>query len=110
MGAETAIDEVLLSRLPLPLAQLYRRAHNDTTPKARHDNAGYLWEASLKLLAATAVVEYAALDDPDPTAFETLTKLARPSLGHWWEFTKLLVPVLAQRRLAEYDRLHQFLF
>src|SRR5262249_47344460 len=81
----------------LPLAQLYRRAHNAKTALERHLTAYYLWEAALKLLGCVAVVEYAELPDHDEQLAATLQNLARPSLGHWWEFTRRLVPVLAER-------------
>ena len=51
MPSELHVDEDLLRRLPLPLAQLYRRAHNAKSPQDRHQSAFYLWEAALKLLA-----------------------------------------------------------
>src|SRR5947209_13877853 len=92
-----ALNEELLQRLPLPLAQLYRRAHNAKTPLERHLTAFYLWEAGLKLLASVAVVEYAQRGESDPQLAGRLQNLARPSLGHWWEFVRLLVPVLAER-------------
>src|SRR5205823_5999825 len=82
--------------LPLPLAQLYRRAHNAKTPLERHLAAYYLWEAALKLLASVAVVTYAERGEPDPKVAERLARLARPTLGHWWEFVRLLVPILAE--------------
>jgi len=47
-----------LVRLPLPLAQLYSRAHNAKQARARHDNAFYLCEALIKLAAAPAIVAY----------------------------------------------------
>jgi serine/threonine protein kinase len=90
-------DEVLVRRLPLPLAQLYRRAHNAKTPLERHLTAFYLWEAAIKLLSSVAVVEYAHLGEPVPAITERLENLARPSLGHWWEFVRLIVPFLADR-------------
>src|SRR5262245_40088808 len=90
-------DEELVRRLPLPLAQLYRRAHNAKSALERHLTAFYLWEAALKLLASVAVVEYAERPDPDPQLAERLQSLARPSLGHWWEFARRLVPVLADQ-------------
>src|SRR6185295_17422159 len=97
MPVGVAIDEELLRRLPLPLAQLYRRAHNAKTPHERHHAAFYLWEAALKLLGSTAIAEYAELNDHDPELVERLRSLARPSLGHWWEFVRRLTPVLAER-------------
>jgi len=55
MRPEMTIDETLVQRLPLPLAQLYRRAHNAKTALERHLTAFRHWEASLKLLASAAV-------------------------------------------------------
>jgi hypothetical protein len=92
MRLDLAIDEALIQRLPLPLAQLYRRAHNAKTPLERHLTAYHLWEAALKLLASVAIVEYAERPDPDPQLAECLTSLARPSLGHWWELVRRLMP------------------
>jgi hypothetical protein len=53
MRLDLAPDEVLLQRLPLPLAQLGRRAHNTKTALERHLTAFSLWEAALELLART---------------------------------------------------------
>jgi hypothetical protein len=86
----------LLARLPLPLAQLYRRAHNAKTALERHLSAFYLWEAALKLLGCTAVAVYATQPTHNPSLVERLHNVARPSLGHWWEFVQLLVPALAE--------------
>ncbi len=95
MNGVLLCNEDLLRRLPLPLAQLCRRAHNAKTPLERHQAAYYLWEASLKLLGSVAVVEYAELSDHDPQLEERLQNLARPSLGHWWEFIRRLAPILS---------------
>jgi serine/threonine protein kinase/tetratricopeptide (TPR) repeat protein len=95
MDIETMFDDDLARRLPLPLAQLYRRAHNAKGPRDRHDTAYCLWEAALKLLGATAVVAYAERGAPAPELAERLRNLARPALGHWWEFVRLLLSVLA---------------
>src|SRR5580692_721161 len=97
MPDQLVADETLLQRLPLPLAQLYRRAHNAKTSLERHLTAFYLWEASLKLLASVAIVEYAESGTDNPELAERLQSLARPALGHWWEFARRLVPVLAER-------------
>jgi len=85
----------LVQRLPLPLAQLYRRAHNALTPLERHLTAFYLWEASVKLLASVAVVLTAERGPVSPDLAERLQSLARPALGNWWEFVRLLVAHLA---------------
>src|SRR5438552_9746575 len=97
MPFNTVPDEQLLQRLPLPLAQIYRRAHNAKAILERHLTAFSLWEASLKLLASVAIVEYAQCGEADPQLAEKLQNLARPQLGHWWEFVRLLVPVLADK-------------
>ena len=67
-------------------------------PLKRHLAAFDLWEASLLLLASTAIVEYAERADPDPQIVEKLKNLARPHLGQWWELVRLLVPALASQR------------
>src|SRR5579864_1425569 len=91
------LDEDLIKRLPLPLAQICRRALNAKSALERHQAAYYCWEIALKLLASAAIVEYAELNDNDPQLIERLENLARPALGHWWEFVRRLVPVLAER-------------
>ena len=97
------------SGLPLPLAQLYRRAHNAKTYLERHNTAFYCWEASLKLLACGAIVEFAEKPTHEPHLVERLTSLARPSLGHWWEFARRLLPVLADHGDAAFAALRDLL-
>src|SRR5206468_2472254 len=79
------------------------------TPQDRHQSAYYLWEAALKLTASVAVVEYAEQGDHDPELTERLQNLARPAVGHWWEFVRRLVPVLADRGDAAFRRLQKTL-
>src|SRR5262249_39765991 len=99
MNETIPIDEALLQRLPFPHrlpwppAHPSRRSQNAKTPLERHHSAFYLWEAALKLLGSVAVVEYVHLEAHDPRLVELLKNLARPSLGHWWEFVRRLVPV-----------------
>ncbi len=95
MTDETTFDDDL-ARLPLPLAQLYRRAHNARNDLDRHNAAYCLWEAAPKLLGSAAIVAYAERGEPSPELRERLQNLARPALGHWWEFVRLLVPSLAE--------------
>src|SRR3954447_6035001 len=96
MTGATTSDDDLARRLPLPLAQLYRRAHNAKTDRDRHDTAYCLWEAALKLLGSVAIVAYAeqahahAHGEPAEALRQRLENLARPALGHWWEFVRLL--------------------
>ena len=98
MRGDVAVDETLLRRLPLPLAQLYRRAHNAKTVRDRHDTAYCLWEASLKLIGSVAVVTGAERHLHHPELVERLRNLARPSLGHWWEFARALTPLQRLRK------------
>src|SRR5262245_14096482 len=93
------LDEDLIKRLALPLAQLYRRAHNAKTPLERYLAAFYFWEAGLKLLGEICVVEYVRLGKPEAELQECLENLARPSLGQWWELVRRLVPVLADAKV-----------
>jgi YD repeat-containing protein len=102
MASEYRLDEELARRLPLPLAQLYRRAHNAHGAHNRHQAAYFLWEAALKLLGSTALAEYAALGRTDPALADRLGNLSRPAVGHWWEFVRLLVPVLAGAAVPGY--------
>src|SRR5215468_5856871 len=95
MSETINVDESLVQRLPLPMAKLVRCAQNAKTPLDRPQAAYYLWEAGLKLLASVAVVEYSELGGHDPKLVEMLKNLARPSVGHWWEFVRRLVPPLA---------------
>ncbi len=95
MPADPPDADALQRRLPVPLAQLHRRARNAKTALERHLAAHYLWEAALKLLASVAVIEYARRGPAAPDVAEPLKSLARPSLGHWWKFVRLLVPALA---------------
>jgi len=74
-----------LLRLPLPLAQLYSRAHNAKDTRTRHDNCFYIFESLIKLSACPLIGSY--LDDlkrgqPHNEAVDrALSHLALPSLG-----------------------------
>jgi hypothetical protein len=105
MADELLADEALLQRLPLPLAQLYRRALNAKNPLARHLTGFYIWEAGLKLLASVAIVEFSRRGDCDAALQERLKNLARPALGHWWEFARLLLPRVAEHGVEPFGQL-----
>jgi serine/threonine protein kinase/Tfp pilus assembly protein PilF len=109
MPVSLVIDEALIARLPMPLAQLYRRAHNAKSTLERHQAAFYLWEAGLKLLGSACIVAYARLSSHDPELAEELHNLARPSLGHWWGFVRRLAPVLADRNVAGFGAVRDLL-
>ncbi len=66
MSSAVSFDDELARRLPLPLARLYRQAHNAKTALDRHQAAYFLWEASLKLLGSAAIVTYAQRTEVDP--------------------------------------------
>lgn len=102
-------DETLVPRLPLPLAQLYRRAHNAHRAKDRKETAYCLWEASIKLLGCVCVCEYAQLDVHDPRVDSELQKLARPALGHWVGFIRQLLPILRDHKIQGFDSLYDSL-
>src|SRR5436309_14862565 len=87
MSVNAGSDEDLIRRLPLPLAQLYRRACNAKTSLDRHHNAYYLAEATLKLAASLRIgaALQAGLDHRSPLA-RSLEQLCLPSVGHWVGF------------------------
>ena len=76
-----------LLRLPLPLAQLYSRAHNAKDTRTRHDNCFYIFESLIKLATCPLIGSY--LDDlkrgkdHNEQADRALSHLALPSLGQW---------------------------
>jgi|GEM_PF-2185803 len=76
-----------LLRLPLPLAQLYSRAHNAKDTRTRHDNCFYIFESLIKLSTCPLIGSY--LDDLKrgrphvEAADKVLAHLALPSLGQW---------------------------
>jgi serine/threonine protein kinase len=107
-GSDFLVDEDLIRRLPLPLAQLYRHACNARNPMDRHQAACFLWEVALKLWGSAAIVEYAERGTHDPAVLERLKCLARPSLGHWREFVRLLVSLVAEGDEG-FGKLHAFL-
>jgi hypothetical protein len=90
-----------LVRLPLPLAQLYSRAFNAKDPRGRHDNAFYLFEATIKLAAAPAAACYVQEVRRDgtrvPELDRLLLQLALPSLGQWVAILRELSRHFGQR-------------
>lgn len=83
----TAFRRDYLVRLPLPLAQLYSRSHNARDARCRHDNAYYLFETLVKLMAAPAIAAYLHELDQGrprvPALDQQLLQLALPSFGQW---------------------------
>jgi serine/threonine protein kinase len=97
MAASSPAVADLGSRLPLPLARLYRRAHVATTPVDRQLAAFYLWEAGLKLLGAVVVVECVHEGQRDAAVLDQLQQLAVPNFNNWWAIIRKAVPLLAHR-------------
>ena len=79
----------LLDALPLPLAQLVRRALDGKSAVERHNCAYYLGEATLKLAAAVRIRLYLerALE-PQGRVARRLVCLKLPSLGQWCELLR----------------------
>ena len=90
-----------LLRLPLPLAQLYRRAHNAKDARSRHDNVFYLFEALIKLTAIPAIAGYLAEMQHGGKRVQKLDRLlaqlALPSLGQWLAILRELAKFFGQR-------------
>ncbi|HEV2970943.1 MAG TPA: tetratricopeptide repeat protein [Pirellulales bacterium] len=80
-------DRTSLVRLPLPLAQLLRLAHDGPDARARHRYATDLFEATIKLAASVLVAAYVRelqVGGPRAPALDaTWKEFKRPSLGHW---------------------------
>jgi eukaryotic-like serine/threonine-protein kinase len=89
------LDEELCKRLPLPLAQLYRRAHTAKTELEQHHVAYYLWEATLKLLAAVVVLEYANSSQQRSDHVALIKNLVRPQSRDWCRILRELLPIVA---------------
>jgi len=88
----------LMPTLPLPLAQLVRRALNGKSAAERHHGAFYLAECTLKLAAAARVglwMDRALV--PGGDLARKLTALVLPSLGHWCEFLREITLALSRR-------------
>ncbi|MBI4605984.1 MAG: hypothetical protein HY721_28805 [Planctomycetes bacterium] len=82
--ADDRRDDELVARLPLPLAQLYRRTRNAKSALDRHHNAYYLAEATLKLAACLRIgVALANGLEPRSELAQALEDLCLPSVGHW---------------------------
>ena len=86
-SAPSQFHREYLLRLPLPLAQLYARAHNAKDARGRHDNAFYLFEATIKLAATPMVAAYLRdIEQGQPRSAgldRLLAQLSLPSLGQW---------------------------
>ena len=93
-----ALAEALVKRLPLPLAQLSRRAYNAKTPQDRLHHGWCLAEAALKLTAAAriGVALSGGLAAASPLAV-SLERLCLPSLSDWLDLLRQALDSLAAR-------------
>ncbi|MBI3860444.1 MAG: serine/threonine-protein kinase [Planctomycetia bacterium] len=100
MGLE--LDRDFALQLPLPIAQLYGQASTARDARGRHDSAFYLFEAQIKLAAATAIAMY--LEEVEggsarsPKIDRLLQNLALPALGQWVRMLNDLARRFAERR------------
>ncbi len=90
MTDRSALDPKLAVRLPLPLAQLYRRSYNAKSEIERHDAAFYMMEAAIRLLGSASVStgEGPESEDEPGSRREALGRLARPTFGDWWRLVR----------------------
>ncbi len=76
-----------LTRLPLPLAQVDYRAFNAKDSRGQHDNALFVFEASVRLAVVVAILDYCSRvkrgAPHERTVDDLLARLSRPSQGHW---------------------------
>lgn len=87
----------LLSALPMPLAQLGKRALNAQPGLERHNSAYYLCEAALKLASAGRIGLWrTAAIEPQSRIAQSLESLALPSLGHWFSFLRDISDALSK--------------
>ncbi len=87
----------LLGALPLPLAQLLRRALNGKSPAERHNCAFYLAEATLKLAASARIGLYLERSlQPGGEIERALEGLLLPSLGQWCGLLRTVNAALAE--------------
>lgn len=83
MPERDAPDRVLISALPLPLAQAWRRTLYAETPAAEHQRAFYTLEATLKYVASVAAASWMRRGAPGPAARRACEAIVRVSVGHW---------------------------
>jgi hypothetical protein len=110
MNPSPVIDEALAARLPLPVAQLYRAAHNTLDPFIRHQASYYIWEASIKLLAAAALSEHLRRPTSPPPSLDFGSRAALPLLGQWGSVARTLVATLAEGRDPGFEQTAELLF
>jgi serine/threonine protein kinase len=84
----------LQNELPMPLAQLLRRALRAEPGAERHLAAFYLAEASLKLAATLRIGRWLDHGAPDADLAKRLEALVLPSLGHWCGFLRQVAEAL----------------
>jgi eukaryotic-like serine/threonine-protein kinase len=105
-SVDKGLFRALLSELPMPLAQLGRRALGAQAGLERHHAAFYLAEAALKLAASARVGRWlSTAADPKAELARGLEALVLPSLGHWCGFLRDVSDALARGSEAATDPL-----
>jgi serine/threonine protein kinase len=97
MANETAYDPSFESRLPTPLAKLYRQAYLADSAFDRHLNAFYLWEATIKLIGSVAIANWAADQVRDREIVTLLESLREPTFDDWLDYIRQILPILARQ-------------
>jgi len=82
------MNATIRNEYPYPIAKAYMRTINAEEPVERFTQIGYLFEVTLKYLAAVSVSEYLTYGANDDNVNKTLSGIKRPSLGHWVGFLR----------------------
>jgi TonB family protein len=82
------MNALIRNEYPFPIAKAYMRTINAEEPVERFTQIGYLFEVTLKYLAAVSISEYLTHGGGDENVNKTLMGIKRPSLGHWVAFMR----------------------
>jgi serine/threonine protein kinase/formylglycine-generating enzyme required for sulfatase activity len=106
-------DEKFASRLPLPLARIYRRFFDAKSVDERYHEAYNLWEGGVMLLLAVAMAAYAeqpAEEKVDKWRDDLLKALSANPFGPRLAAIRTLVPLLARVKAAGFKKVDDLLF
>lgn len=96
MTSNPSSNADLVQHLPLPIAQLYRRARNAKSATEKHQAAYFLWEASIKLLTTSVVLEFGHSRTANEEQSNLLHRLACPKLADWIDILNSLLPEIGE--------------
>ncbi|MCM2375074.1 protein kinase domain-containing protein [Aporhodopirellula aestuarii] len=92
MTPKPSFNAEIAQRLPLPIAQLHRRASTAKSATEKHQAAFFLWEASIKLLTTAVILEFSHSRSANEQQLQLLHRLVRPKLADWLAILKSLLP------------------